>query len=251
MRWKLAALLLCGFAAIRPAIAATVFTSSGATAADITATVNDFRSALGTLNPNQPVNFAGGRREINWDAVPAASRNPFPGTFFNGSVPGRARGIEFSGSPFETPVPGANDPFAAFSAPLIFDTIGSLSFDIDFFSPKDQTTDATTRGFGAIFLDVDEDNTTSMEFFSLDGLSLGKYFAPKAQGDRTFSFVGVTFPSAQVAKVRIVAGSDTDAVAMDDFLYGEPQAVPEPSTWMTLAAGAGLVAWKRRPRRQA
>jgi hypothetical protein len=60
---------------------ASVFRAAG----DITATLNAFRDALGTLNANTPGSQAGGRREINWDAVPAqfTNTNDFPADFFN------------------------------------------------------------------------------------------------------------------------------------------------------------------------
>src|ERR1044072_6178499 len=71
-----------------------VFTGAG----DINAAIGAFRTALGTLNPNQPGSFGSGRREINWDAVPAQFTNTddFPADFFNQPVPGRARGAVFS-----------------------------------------------------------------------------------------------------------------------------------------------------------
>ena len=67
-------------------------------ACDITAAIGAFRDALGTLNPNLPGSFGSGRREINWDGVPAQFTNVdnFPADFFNQSVPGRARGAAFS-----------------------------------------------------------------------------------------------------------------------------------------------------------
>jgi len=69
------------------------------------------------------------------------------------------------------------------------------------------------------------------------------------------SFVGVTFNSAIVARVRITNGNSplgpnddpivrgTDIVVMDDFIYGEPQvaaAVPEPSSGLGLLALGGF-----------
>jgi hypothetical protein len=248
MRSNLLNITLLGFAAVAQAAAATVFTASGQ-AGDITASLDAFRLSLGGgLNPNQPVNFADGRREVNWDGVPAAAStpNPFPGNFFNGSTPGRARGIVFSTPGTGLLVGDGGGPFPAFSPNKIFGTQDSFVTDVEFFSPANQTTRATTNGFGVIFLDVDEENSSSIEFFSLGGQSLGKYFAPAA-GDNPFSFLGVTFGSSKVGFVKITSGSTTDAALMDDFIYGEPQAVPEPSSALLLAAGvAGFAIYRRR-----
>src|SRR5262245_9296842 len=75
-------------------------------AGDIGSTVADFQLALGTLNPNAPGSQLSGRREINWDAVPAAFTNTdnFPGDFFNQPAVGRARGVVFTtpGTGFRT-----------------------------------------------------------------------------------------------------------------------------------------------------
>src|SRR5581483_9428443 len=64
-------------------------------AAAIQATVDSFRTALGTLNPNQAGSFGSGRREINWDGVPSnfAAPNLFPANFFNVNSP---RGVLLS-----------------------------------------------------------------------------------------------------------------------------------------------------------
>jgi len=60
--------------------------------------------------------------------------------------------------------------------------------------------------------------------------------------------------------VRIITGttalgpsesSTVDLVVMDDFLYGEPQQVPQPATLLLLALGllaVSAVAWTARPR---
>ena len=71
------------------------FSSSGPNAAAITPTVDAFRTDLGTLNPNVAGSFGTGRREINWDGVPAAFSAPnlLPNNFFNVNSP---RGAEFS-----------------------------------------------------------------------------------------------------------------------------------------------------------
>jgi len=60
---------------------------------------------------------------------------------------------------------------------------------------------------------------------------------PASQGEASCSFLGVRFDEARVAFVRIRTGNATpgaddsrkrDVVMMDDFIYGEPQAVLGP-----------------------
>jgi hypothetical protein len=54
------------------------------------------------------------------------------------------------------------------------------------------------------------------------------------------AFLGVRFGAGErVASVRIASGepsfTDANFVVMDDFIYGEPQTVPEPVTFSLLA----------------
>src|SRR5690348_8431357 len=91
-------LVLCAFCFIGSSLPAqvTVRTGTGATAADITATRDAFRTDLGggtTAGANG--SFGGLRREINWDGVPAnfSAPNMLPPTFFNVNSP---RGVLFS-----------------------------------------------------------------------------------------------------------------------------------------------------------
>src|SRR4051812_42532028 len=93
------------------------YTAAGTDASSIQAAVQSVRDGLGTLNANLPASLPDGRREINWDGVPAAlsSPNNFPGNFFNGDIPGRARGIEFS-----TPGTGFRVSSSAGQAPVEF-----------------------------------------------------------------------------------------------------------------------------------
>lgn len=248
--------LLSAILALTPAFAGpVVFSAAGAATGDITTALTNFRTALGAQNPNTATNFVGGRREINWDGVPASATEPnaFPGNFFNGSAAGRARGITFStpGSSLLVSVPDGGDDYAFFSPSKVFEPVGSDITDVNFFSPKDQKTVAVTNGFGAIFLDIDDSTTASMEFFGLSGASLGVYQVPSFAGSKTFSFLGVKFDSPAIARVRIISSSPTDETAMDDFIYGEQTATPEPATCATLAAAlAGLVVVKRRSARQ-
>lgn len=85
---------------------------------------------------------------------------------------------------------------------------------------------------------------------------MGKYFAAAASGNETFSFLGVLFDQ-RVGSVRIASGNQVlggletqggDLVVMDDFLYSEPSAVPEPSTYGT--AALALAAFALRMKRK-
>jgi len=262
--WR--ATLLAAALAAGAAHAQVVFNASGATAGDVTGQVNAFRSSLGTLNANVGGSFGSGRREINWDGVPDAfsAPNNLPANFFNVNSP---RGVVFStpGSGFQvsanavnptsTPIefgnlnPAYPDVFAAFSAQRLFTAIGSTIVDVSFFVPG-STTAALTRGFGAIFTDVDSSTSSSISFFDASNNLLNTYAVPAITGDQTFSFLGVDFGSAVVSHVRITSGNQAlgpgttgDVVAMDDFIYGEPiAAVPEPEVQALMLAGLGLLA---------
>lgn len=114
------------------------------------------------------------------------------------------------------------------------------------------TTAALTNGFGAIFSDVDLQGSTSLQFFDVNNLSLGTFNA----GISVFSFLGVSFGTPSISRVRITSGNgalgagindggQTDLVVMDDFIYGEPSptsTVPEPSSFV-LTAFAGAMLW--------
>lgn len=271
--------------------AVTVYSSVAVDGAGILPTVNAFRADLGANNGVGPLGVGGtpgvGRREINWDAVPdafsAGGSNPFPGNFFNlatGGPAARIRGASFTttgsfvvsadADSDNNGVPGPVDPefgnfnpanlddFAAFSAERIFGLLGTSTMEVSFSIPGSPSTPAAVRGFGAVFTDVELDNSTSLTFFDVGGANLGSYFAlpiPPPPGPRgfipplgeidlkgSFSFLGVTFVDPIVAKVVIKSGDtdltvnhlkpiDGDSVAMDDFIYGEPAAaarsVPE------------------------
>lgn len=254
-----------------------VFSAVGNNAASIQATVDAYRAALGTLNPNVPGSFASGRREINWDGVPDAfsAPNNLPANFFNVNSP---RGAVFStpGAGFQvsadtTPLPpgtpvefGNIDPnypnfFGTFSPQRLFTALGSTITDVLFFVPG-STTPATTNGFGSIFTDVDLPNVTRIQYFDATDALLGDFFAPAASGNETLSFLGVLFDAGErVARVRITSGNQvlapgntlSDLVVMDDFIYGEPRRVAEPATIGLILLGMAFVSLsgRRAPRR--
>lgn len=217
---------------------------------DITTAVVEYRDLLGTLNPNVVGEQPGGRREINWDAVPApaTNTNSFAADFFNQPVTGRARGVVFStdGSGFRVSDndffdvnPDYADEFNAFSPIRTFAAVESNLSDVQFFVAG-TTISAVSSGFGVVFSDVDEPGSAAIKLIGADGRSFGEFFAPVCAGG--FSFVGVAFDTPAIARVQIKSGKGSlgssladvsdrdregarDLVVMDDFIYGEPRVI--------------------------
>ncbi len=219
--------------------------------------------------------FGGLRREINWDGVPAAQSAPnnLAANFFNSNSP---RGVVFGtpGTGFRvsgaTTDAGAGQPAAAnfgdinatytatfqqFTPQRLFTSLGSTITDVDFFVPG-TSTPALTRGFGAIFADIDTFGSTIISMFDASNASLGSFNAPVGN----LSFLGVSFTNPIVSRVRITSGNvalgagindggANDLVVMDDFLFGEPVAVPEPSS-LILTSCVAFAAWRRFRRRR-
>jgi hypothetical protein len=225
-----------------------VFEASGANPADILAEVNAFRNFLGTNN-GVGGTFGTGRREINWDGVPDvfSAPNLLPANFFNSNSP---RGVVFftlgtgfqvsadSNNPTNTPVRFGNIHsvyprlFSTFSPERLFTALDSNITEILFFTPG-TTHSATVKGFGAVFTDVNVEDSTKIEYFDVTGkLLLSQNVLPGPTNRGSLSFVGVGFETASVFLVRITSGNrvlkapDRDVVVMDDFIYGEPQALP-------------------------
>jgi hypothetical protein len=119
----------------------------------------------------------------------------------------------------------------------MFSAIGSNVIDA-VFRVAGAATPAGVTGFGAVFSDVDVDNTSSIELFDKDGRSLGRFFAPRRSDANGLSFVGAKFDAAIVARVKITCGNGAlgvgvndlgdggtlDLVVVDNVIYGEPMA---------------------------
>jgi hypothetical protein len=229
-----------------------VITGAGAGPADIQAKVDEYRQLLGAPNnEGQPGTQPAGHREINWDGVPdeLAAPNAYPPDFFNDAKPPRARGAVLStpgtalmisadsdnpaGAPprFGNLNDSYSNIFTTFSGERMFSPVGSNIVDLEFFVPGTKAP-AVVRGFGAVYADVDTDHT-AFEYFDAAGNSLGQFKTPISNNG--LSFLGVAFPLPVIHRIRIAYGTsalgpddgpDSDVAVMDDFIYGEPQAVP-------------------------
>jgi len=218
---------------------------------DIRAALQEYRDLLGggpNPNPNTAGEKTDGRREINWDGVPAGFTNndALPGNFFNATSP---RGVLFTtnGSGFHVSNQGfieVNTAYAGefnfFSPFKLFVATGSTITNINFVVAG-STMPAVVTGFGSVFEDVGRAHSTTIEYFDAAGNSLLKVAAPRRSDDNGQSFAGAVFASAIVARVRITAGDTPlgadaldnvkgagqkrDLVTMDDFIYGEPHKI--------------------------
>ena len=242
-----------------------VFQAAGPNAASIQSSVDAFRAALGNPNNgNAPGPLATGRREINWDGGGGVAATTDPVTPFNVFL--NTRGGQFttpgiglsqappSGGPQDGLAGLFNNPtygtiFSTFSPLRLFTPVGSNITNALFFIPgSNGSVPATVTGFGAVLTDVDQPDgsgpdgkhgnrgaSTLVEFFGANGELLFSSFVPASPGDGSQSFFGVKFNDARIARVRITTGdaapgpdddSKNDIVMMDDFIYGEPQALP-------------------------
>jgi hypothetical protein len=226
-----------------PTPQATVVQASG----DLTGALTEFRKLLGD-SLNAVPGKTTGRREVNWEGVTPSLNNSdaFPFDFFNTIDPaapaGRKRGLLYVNNGTTFRVDSADfasidasyaAQFNAFSGKRTFSGANSHITDVTF-QVAGQTTPASINGFGVVFSDVDDANSTSMEFFS-GSKSLGVFKVPVA-GANSFSFLGVHFASQKVTRIKITAGTaklaagvkdmsdggTKDLVIMDDFFYNEP-----------------------------
>ena len=216
--------------------------SSGAIENDVAT----FRALLGDPNNGgTPGQQASGRREINWDGVPAAVTNVpnFPPEFFNvNSTRGLeydalSPGLEVSDQRFADINPTYAAEFAPFSGQKLFSPIGSNLSEATFLVAGSDIK-APVRGFGVVFSDVDVAGSSGILVFDFLGRKLGRILAPVRTDARGASFVGVVFRNPVIGRVLIISGNAAlgpqekdisqggqhDLVVMDDFIYGEPTA---------------------------
>ena len=232
-----------------------------ATAADangISGVVTLFRFGLGADNGDFEGPFEFGRREINWDDVPDgfAEPNAFPNDYYKNSVNrgvvlATANGGAFSVSARSTSGtevefgninPNFIDCFEPLSGDRVYSQKGTTFTDMKFFVPGTDIP-AGIHSFGVVFSDVDEADSTSVQFYDANSTLLLEKSVPATAGDGSFSFVGVTFSLPIVGTVRIINGdapiasdvdditddpiSGIDIVAVDDMIFSEPVEFPE------------------------
>lgn len=223
---------------------AQIFRATG----DLTTPMVQLRSLLGeTLNPNTAGEKTGGRREINWDGVPATVTNnhAFPVNFFNSNSP---RGVVLSvvgGTGLRVSDNGFTDVnatyaggFNAFSPAKTFAPIGATVTEVHFFVAG-STTPAAVNGFASVFAGVNRSTATKIEFFDATNKLLRSVAVPRGSDAKGLSVAGIMFDTPIVAFVRITTGQAAlsattgdfgqakgpfDLAVMDDFLYSEPRA---------------------------
>src|SRR5437867_882702 len=102
--------------------------------------------------------------------------------------------------------PNYTTTFQPFTTQRLFTALGSNITDVNFFVAG-TTTPATTSGFGAIFSDLDTAGSTTIQYFDALGSTLGTFQVPPLAGSQTLSFLGASFPTSVIGRVRITSGN--------------------------------------------
>ena len=208
--------------------APTVFSGSGAGA---TTALDAFRAAIGGVKNTAAAPQVGGRREINWDGVKLDGTDLSPTTVVvdpNTTViidvdRCKSQGTLFAdpyaviGDGFASVNPGSAGQFPAFSPKntFVMQDPNAGQFDDPFigesFVLPGSTTAAGTRGFGAIFLDVEDAGSSSIEYFGRDAngnqISLGTFVVPIG-ADGEPQFLAVLFDRPVVTDVNLTVGTN-------------------------------------------
>ncbi|MDB5351906.1 MAG: hypothetical protein JWN86_3153 [Planctomycetota bacterium] len=230
---------------------------------NVATAISSFRTAIGGVDNGATASpQVGGSRTINWDAVTT------DGTDFGGGanttviaantvgIPQdrfQTRGVFFetiyavSSDGFVTVNPNVTGLFPAFSPSNTFAMFNDHTIDLSFVTAGANGTTpapAATRGFGAVFLNSETANTSSIQYFDGDRL-LATVFVPAGTAGQA-EFAGALFASPLVTRVSLTLGTDTlfsfdgktftsggkddpagghNLVATDDFVYAEPQSL--------------------------
>ena len=255
MKWYSSCVI--GWMTCQAAAAALIWTGTSADPAGLLPVVDAFRAQISAGGSNNGVggSFTTGRREVAWDAasldpvqIPAA----MPGDFFNTFS---QRGLVLS-TPGSLRVSGRA---ASGSTDVLFSSLNpraASAVDATFFLPGSPSQPAFVRGFGLVVADVNIAGSTRLEALDALGTVIGSVDVPPAPNG--LSFAGLWMEgSTWISSVRLTAGqtgindttSSRDIVAMDDFIFAEPQltAIPEPTAPLLLAlAVISLLGGRRR-----
>jgi hypothetical protein len=232
-------------AAAVPAVLQRIVAISG----DVDPNIPKFGASIGSPDNKNAVGLhaATGRREINWDGVPAAftNTNTFPANFFNKNAPRGAvyeaeggTGLRVSDNNFADVEKTYGKDLIPFSEPRMFAPRGTNQFELRFRIPG-TSTPAMVRSFGAVVVDVDKKYVSRLKAFDRYGKLLANVAVPVRKNPDEYSLVGVTFSKPVIARVILVlgdtpigkgikdvsSGGTKDVVVLDDFLYSEPQPI--------------------------
>lgn len=247
-----------------------VFSGTGATTAKA---FSDFQTALGDF------------KRINWDGVKLDGTDANPNTRvidFGKTVEIPVDRFRNLGAIYEDPYAVSGDGFASVSpisagqfTPFTPNNTFAM-FDPNYGQFEDRfieqtfvvpgtDTAALTRGFGAIFTDVELAGTSSIEYFGKNNVSLGKYDVATGASGET-QFLGVLFDQPVIESVILTLGTHAafsfdgnlinaldvtegfDLAVTDDFLFATPvAAVPLPaSVWLLTSSLMGLIGFQKR-----
>jgi hypothetical protein len=236
---------------------------SGAGPSGATNAMSDFAAAIGGVNNGTaPGPRSGGFRSINWDGVKLDGTDfagdttlifsntvGIPVNRFQNSGAGLGAVYAVSGNGLTGVNPSVSGEFPAFSTPNIFAPFNNNAVDVNFVIPSGAATTppatipvpAGVSGFGAIFLNVELANKSSIEYFN-GSTSLGKFFVPVGSFGQA-EFLGVLFKNPVVTRVRLTLGTapifnfdgtsstagqsddpgaGVNLVAADNFVFSEP-----------------------------
>jgi hypothetical protein len=220
---------------------------------DVDPHIPEFAASIGEPNNGAEPGFhATGRRQINWDGVPAQFTNTdaFPANFFNVNSPRGTvyeavggTGLRVSDNNFADINPTYGTDLIPFSEPKLFAPIGSNVLDVRFFIPGTEQP-AVVQSFGAVVVDVDKQDVSRLQAFDKNGHLIADVPVPTRADPDEYSLVGVTFKKPLIAEVRLIlgdtplgagvndvsSGGTADVVVLDDFIYSEPQPLPGASS---------------------
>ena len=208
---------------------------------DVATQLPAFAASIGDVNNGgEPGFHPSGRRQINWDGVPAQFTNTldFPADFFKvrGAVYGGTTGLRVSDNNFVDINPTYAAEFAALSTPKLFAPVGTNQVEVLFRIPGSDTV-AAVRSFGAVVVDVDRPDASRLKAYDKDNRLLADIAVPVRAAGTPFSLAGVSFADPIITRVVISlgevplgaqindvsGGGAGDVVVLDDFAYSEPQ----------------------------